>query len=210
VQALGSSDIVLVGPNQIALRYLAAPVPTLISSFTGEAMSFAVDLAWSVRSDADLVELRVERTAIEMRAIRLFEGIAPSTRFFRDNSVEPGADYEYVLVAVDRDGSETYSAPVRVTTSTAQLELLPNVPNPFNPSTTIRYVLPSQEHVRVTIYDVSGRAVTTLVDQEETAGAYDVEWKGTDAADTRVSSGVYWARILAGKQSLSRKMVLLK
>ena len=80
------------------------------------------------------------------------------------------------------------------------LELLQNVPNPFNPSTTIRYVLPSRVKVRVTIYDVSGRPVVTLVDREEAAGPYGVEWNGTGADGARVSSGVYFVRIEAGKQ----------
>lgn len=210
VCALGVDEAIFVGPNQTAVHYLAAPVPTLISSFTGEATSFAVDLAWAVRNDADLVELRVERTAVETRATRAFEGIAPSSRSLHDDSVVPGATYEYVLVAVDRDGGENYSAPIRVTTSKADFTLLSNVPNPFNPSTTIRYILPSRGHLRVSIYDVSGRLVTTLVDESQSAGTHGVEWKGTDAVGTRVSSGVYLVRIEAGKQTLSRKMVLLK
>ncbi len=111
------------------------------------------------------------------------------------------------VVAYDFEESPTAIAELPSTTT---IELLPNFPNPFNPSTTIRYILPSRERVRVSIYDVSGRLVTTLVDQDQTAGSHDVEWKGTDAVGTRVSSGVYLVRIEAGKQSLSRKMVLLK
>ena len=95
-------------------------------------------------------------------------------------------------------------------TSKATFELLPNIPNPFNPSTTIRYVLPARDRVRVGIYDVSGRRVVTLVDREEAAGQYSVPWDGTDAKGSRVASGVYLLRVEAGKQTLARKMVLLK
>ena len=111
------------------------------------------------------------------------------------------------IVEYDFEGEPT-AVPERP--SATALELLPNIPNPFNPSTTIRYVLPSRLNVRVTIYDVAGRPVTTLVDREESAGEYSVPWNGTDANGDHVASGVYLVRIEAGKQSLARKMVLLK
>ena len=208
VQVLGPDQAVFTGPNQTVLHYLAAPVPTLIGSFVAAAAPFSVDLSWSVRDEASLSEFRIQRS--DGRATRAFRAIAAASRSFRDDTVAPDADYEYILVAIDRDGSETYSPPIRVTTSKAELTLFPNAPNPFNPSTTIRYMLPSRERVRVTIYDVSGRLITTLVDRDQAAGSYDVEWKGLDAVGTRVSSGVYLVQIEAGKQSLSRKMVLLK
>lgn len=198
----------LIGQQLFTIAYEFEAVPTLISSFGAEASSFSVELAWAVRGEANLAEFRIERS--DAAGGRTFRDIAGRSRTFRDDSVEPGATYEYVLVAVDRDGAEAYSVPVRATTSKAELVLLPNVPNPFNPSTTIRYILPTRERVRVSVFDISGRLVATLVDREEAPGSYGVEWKGRDAADNQVSSGVYLVRIEAGKQSLSRKMVLLK
>ncbi len=209
VYAHGTTHAVFVGVNQIVLDYEVTPVPTLISSFSASPDAFAIDLSWSVRNDADLAGFRVERTS-GAGASRAFRDIGAASRSFTDDGVEPGVSYEYVLVALDRDGTETYSAPVRVTTSQAALELLPNVPNPFNPSTTIRYVLPVRADVRVTIYDVAGRPVATLVDRNQAAGSYAVEWNGTGARGERVASGVYLLRMEAGKQALSRKMVLLK
>ena len=136
-------------------------------------------------------------------------GIAPSSRSFRDDTVEPDATYEYTWSPWSRRQRDVLAADPRHDVE-SRVTLFPNAPNPFNPSTTIRYMLPSRERVRVTIYDVSGRLITTLVDRDQAAGSYDVEWKGLDAVGTRVSSGVYLVQIEAGKQSLSRKMVLLK
>lgn len=210
VECFSPTHANLVSRDLIVLEYKQTPLPTLISMFVGNTHAFAIDLAWSVRNDVDLAEFRIERSGKATGASRSFRDIPAFARSFRDESVVPGTTYHYILVAIDHDGTETTSAPIAVSAPQTELALLPNVPNPFNPSTTIRYVLPSRVKVRVTIYDIAGRLVTTLVDREEAAGSYGVEWKGTGADGARVSSGVYLVRIEAGKQSLSRKMVLLK
>jgi hypothetical protein len=208
VRMVGVHNAFISGFDRLLLGYSLQPVPTLITSFDAQPNPFSVDLSWAVRDEANLSEFRIERS--DGLAGRTFRDIAGTSRSFRDNSVVSGSTYEYTLVALDNDGATTYSAPIRVTTSKVELALLPNVPNPFNPSTTVRYILPAREIARVTIYDVSGRLVTTLVNREEAAGSYEVVWNGTDDAGSHVASGVYLARIEAGKQSLSRKMVLLK
>jgi len=81
---------------------------------------------------------------------------------------------------------------------------------PFNPQTTLSFSLPVTSHVRLTVYDVSGRLVTTLVDETRGAGRYDVTWDGRDAAQRQVSSGVYFYRIDADGFVETKRMVLLK
>ncbi|MCF7808424.1 MAG: T9SS type A sorting domain-containing protein [Candidatus Marinimicrobia bacterium] len=71
-------------------------------------------------------------------------------------------------------------------------------PNPFNPSTTISYDLPEHSHVNLTIYNVLGRAVVMLQEEERPAGHYEAQWYGTDALGNQVSTGVYFARLQAG------------
>lgn len=80
-----------------------------------------------------------------------------------------------------------------------------NFPNPFNPSTTIPYQLPSAVHVRVAIYDALGREVALLIDRDQEPGAYRTTW---DAAGS--ASGIYFVRLTAGVHVSSRKLVLLK
>jgi hypothetical protein len=89
-------------------------------------------------------------------------------------------------------------------------ELMPNYPNPFNPSTTIRYRIGSREHVELSVYDVSGALVRTLVDGVKNVGAYTLEWNGRDDAGNTVSSGVYFYRLVAGNFSDVRKMTLVR
>ncbi len=85
-----------------------------------------------------------------------------------------------------------------------------NYPNPFNPTTTISYQLPTAEKVRITIYDLSGRKVRELLNENRAAGAYSAEWDGKNQVGQQVSSGVYVYQINAGQFSQSRKMVFVK
>ncbi|HEX6791862.1 MAG TPA: M6 family metalloprotease domain-containing protein [Candidatus Krumholzibacteria bacterium] len=91
-----------------------------------------------------------------------------------------------------------------------RFELMPNYPNPLNPSTTIRYRIASREHVKLVIYDVRGTPIRTLVNESKPAGSYALQWNGRDDRGVAVSSGVYFYRITAGSFSDVRKMTLLK
>ncbi len=83
-------------------------------------------------------------------------------------------------------------------------------PNPFNPETTIQYVVPSQGQVTVAIYDAHGSRINTIVREEKAAGTYSARWMGTDASGHGVGSGVYFLRIEHGGVTQSEKIVLLK
>ncbi|MBD3402291.1 T9SS type A sorting domain-containing protein [candidate division GN15 bacterium] len=88
--------------------------------------------------------------------------------------------------------------------------LVQNYPNPFNPTTTIEFSLPRSAHVNLTVFNILGQRVRTLVDGDRPAGSHAVRWDGTSDDGTRVSSGVYFYRIDAGDWTSSRKMLLLK
>ena len=94
---------------------------------------------------------------------------------------------------------------------TAGVKLEQNTPNPFNPATTIAYTIPEDgREIRLALYDVAGRLVTTLVDGSLTGGTRSVVWNGTDTEGRQVASGVYFVRLTARDTSLVRKIVLLK
>ena len=88
--------------------------------------------------------------------------------------------------------------------------LLQNYPNPFNPTTTLRYDIPENSHVTITIYDMLGRQVKTLINQTQDAGFISVIWDATNDFGKPVSAGVYLYQIQAGEFVQTRKMVLLK
>ena len=83
-------------------------------------------------------------------------------------------------------------------------------PNPFNPITSLRYDLPEQAEVILTVYDLMGREVTQLVNATQEAGYRSVQWNATDKQGKPVSAGVYLYQIQAGEFVQTMKMVLLK
>ena len=85
-----------------------------------------------------------------------------------------------------------------------------NFPNPFNPSTVIRFGLPIEENVTLKVYDILGREVKTLVNETLRPGYHSVEWDGTNNYGSKVASGIYVYRIVAGKFVKSMKMMMLK
>jgi len=80
-----------------------------------------------------------------------------------------------------------------------------NYPNPFNPTTTIRFCVGTYGHTSLRVFDVQGREVATLVNEEKDAGSYQVQFDGTG-----LSSGVYYYRLQAGGFSLTKKLLLLR
>ena len=85
-----------------------------------------------------------------------------------------------------------------------------NYPNPFNPVTTLRYDLPEDALVNITIYDMMGRVVRTMVNTQQNAGFKSVQWNATNDKSAPVSAGIYLYMIQAGDFRQTRKMVLLK
>jgi hypothetical protein len=190
---------------------LKQTVAVAITSFDAIAKTGGVELQAVFESGLDIEGVNVYRSLGEVEnptlLLRLPGDDAPF-RYF-DEDVEPGNTYTYRIGVVDADG-EFLSPTSNVTVGTAALELAQNAPNPFNPTTTISFVVPSSERVRLTIYDASGRLVRTLLDEVRSYGSYDVVWDGKNDLGQAVSSGVYLYRIAAGNHVETKKMTLLK
>jgi len=92
----------------------------------------------------------------------------------------------------------------------SQYTLHQNYPNPFNPITTLRYELPENSHVNITIYDMLGKEVKTLINQTQDAGYKSLIWDATNDYGKPVSAGIYLYQIQAGEYISTKKMVLLK
>jgi hypothetical protein len=104
------------------------------------------------------------------------------------------------MVAVNRSAS----LPAAFSLSTA-------TPNPFNPSTTIAYEVPEQTHITLTIYNLLGQEVLSLMDQVQAAGRYETVWHGVNSRGAGVASGVYLYRIVSGSgYTDTKRMTLLK
>lgn len=91
-----------------------------------------------------------------------------------------------------------------------RFEISGNFPNPFNPSTTIRFSLDRSTEIRLDIFNILGQKVRTVASGTFPAGVYEVEWNGTDSYDEEVASGVYFARLSGNGNLSTRKMMLLR
>jgi hypothetical protein len=161
----------------------------------------------------------------------------PAGLAFLDKNVTTGTDYWYAVTAYD-DGTQNWAEPgkalesayfwcwtgftskgvtaptldgVGVTVARAdRFALEQNAPNPFNPSTTIRFAVPANGNVRLTVFDVNGRIVRTLVDGNATAGNHEVVWDGLDMSGRSVASGVYIYRLTGANNEITRRMTLVR
>ncbi len=95
-------------------------------------------------------------------------------------------------------------------TASSSFSLLGSFPNPFNPTTTVRFVLAEPCPVRIAIYDLRGRLIRTLVDDRRPAGEFTAEWDGRDASGSPAASGVYLCRMTAGDFGDTIKLSLLR
>lgn len=106
-----------------------------------------------------------------------------------------------------------FGIPVSVTNDEIlanNFQLFSNYPNPFNPSTNIKYTIPMASNVKVEIYNTLGQLVTTLVNNHQQAGTYNVVWNGNDFNGNKVSTGVYIYRLTTDNFVSSKKMILVK
>jgi len=141
-----------------------------------------------------------------------------SDNFFLDQNVDEGSTYYYRVRSIDDAGNQSeFSETVQMSTLSNensmmadQFMLHQNYPNPFNPITTLRYDLPEDSFVKVSVYDMSGNQVRTLVNEAKSAGFRSVQWNATNNQGQPVSAGVYIYTIEAENFIDTRKMILLK
>ena len=114
----------------------------------------------------------------------------------------------YTYTVTDANGA---TASLALQTLPTAFSLADNFPNPFNPTTTIQYALPRAADVELTVYNVVGQPVRTLVAEHQSVGRYVVEWDATDDSGHSLSSGMYFYRLQAGEEFREvKKMLLLK
>jgi len=85
-----------------------------------------------------------------------------------------------------------------------------NYPNPFNPDTKIEFTIPASEHVSVNVYNLEGRLIKTLINQEMRSGQHVVRWNGTNQVGTKVGTGMYIYQLKTNSRVLNRRMTFVK
>ncbi|HEX9251375.1 MAG TPA: T9SS type A sorting domain-containing protein, partial [Ignavibacteriaceae bacterium] len=199
-------------------------IPVELTSFNANVSNSKVTLNWITATELNNSGFEIERSCLTERnrnitdweSVGFVNGNGTSSQThsysFVDDNLLTGK-YSYRLKQIDFDGSFTYSKEVEVDLSVPQtFSLEQNYPNPFNPSTTIKYSIPNvtltgieASRVILKVFDVLGNEVATLVNENKTAGNYEVNF---DAKN--LSNGAYFYKLQAGSFVETRKMILLK
>ncbi|HMA77375.1 MAG TPA: T9SS type A sorting domain-containing protein [Candidatus Krumholzibacteriaceae bacterium] len=207
----GSSHSVKLGFWYIA--DLESAVDVAIVSFKGEYTNDKVLLSWTVKSDAPFDGYCIYRAeGDDVNFTRINESVidAETTVEYSDPGAIPGRSYRYYISAVKEKSEVVRSPTFELTLPPKPITLYQNFPNPFNPSTTIRFFIPDKRRVTLDIFDVRGRKINTLIDEIKTADRYRAEWDGRNSRGKPVSSGVYYYRLSAGKKVITKKLVLMR
>jgi hypothetical protein len=173
--------------------------PVILSLFAAEPTVQGVELHWAYADASDLAEEILERAPEHAEDWMPLPGEpreTEGTRFLLDGSVKPGLTYRYRLVAQDRAGERQVFGPITATALDlpARLVFSPVAPNPFSASTLISFALPAEGRVRLSVFDVQGREVATLLDEFRPAGWHQAVWAG-DAEGNRAPAGLYFIRL---------------
>jgi len=210
----------------------AGGIPAELVSFTAEFVESQVNLNWTTASELNNLGFEIERKseADEWRIIGFAEGRGTSTEItnysFTDDLFEiSAAKLFYRLKQIDYDATYVYSDEVEIEIiRPVVFSLSQNYPNPFNPNTKIKFSIPFVEtrdrvSVQLKVYDVLGNEIVTLVNEELSAGEYEVEFNASShsgeiqnlpAGRQGLTSGIYFYQIRAGSISQIKKMILLK
>ena len=207
-------------------------LPVALISFSALAGDQKVTLTWStateIENDAFLLEKSLDGESFVTIAELPGHGTSNVQHNYKyvDLQVLNGMTYYYRLADRDFNGNLTYHQIITATPSANQtiqrngdpisrsFALYPNYPNPFNPSTTIRFNVPdlnkSSTYVNLSVYNLTGEKVATLYDGEITGGSYDIEWNGQDDSGKPVPSGIYIYHLSSDSYQKAQKMVLVR
>jgi hypothetical protein len=197
-------------------------LPVELSSFTAKASFKEVSLRWKTFSELEnqgfylyrrQAEIDVDWTQINQAIIQGQGNTSQATEYeFIDRSAAGGNKYEYMLESISYAGVRVQEKVIEVDVPVpANYALLGNYPNPFNPTTNIRFQLPEKSEVTLKIYDMRGNLVDTpALKNSFDAGEHDINWNAQNNSGSRVASGMYIYLFQAGKFQKTGKMVLLK
>ncbi len=201
-----------------------ASLPVTLSLFSAEAVPQGVRLTWVTESETDNLGFILERNessetgwqplaSYQTHTALAGQGNTSSqTHYtFTDKAALPGSLYRYRLSDVSITGDVHIYDVIQIALADAPglTTLEAPFPNPFNPQTKINYALSKSDHVKITVYDLTGRKVATLLDAFQAAGSYNVYWHGQDQSGRQMASGTYLVVLHTSNTVKKQKAVLL-
>jgi len=185
-------------------------LPVELTNFDAMLVGNKVQLNWSTATEVNNYGFEILRsTQNDWQKIGFVAGHgnsnSPKDYSFTDANA-PKGNVSFKLKQVDTDGNFTYSDVVTVNNALAKsFKLYSPYPNPFNPSTTIKYSIPSASNVTLKIYDVIGNEVASLVNEKKDAGGYEVNFNAKN-----LPSGIYFSTLRSNGNVQTQKLLLIK
>jgi hypothetical protein len=204
-----------ISDNVSLLINIRSTVATLLQSCAVSLTGRSVRVSWTLSEmdgDARFSAFRAQAPAWAYEMIEDAAIVRDGVSFaWVDETILPGMVYKYrVDYRTDNDPSRRLFETEAVAVPALSATLFPNYPNPFNPSTAVSYYVPQKGFVTVEIYDIAGRRIARLVDEEREQGFYVAKWDGLDDRGRAAASGIYFCRLAVGKERSSIKIVLLR
>ena len=239
IKAVDTNSLEKTLETTIDVTYVVDPPTNFTVSDVPDDQGYQLELAWNLSSvDSYISHYNIYRSLFyeftSPLSIDSFSSIEELIKAEQSHSiliatVEPGVSsytdtslplnnqiYYYWISAVDESGESektaAYNLPgvTSVSQQPADFRLYPPCPNPFNPSTMLSYEIPHESRVSVIVYDVLGRKVAVLVDEQLSAGKHETVWNGKDQSGITLGSGVYLYSVKAGEYMAQGKVLFLR
>lgn len=221
-------DAVGKGEVPVVLGNEDETLPLEMSSFSATVtQQNYVQLNWVTQSEKGVIGYyiyrnnanNIESAQIVSNLITACNTSQQQAYVYTDQEVEPGSWY-YWIQNMDMNGQHGFHGSISVVIQEpgeVDAPVIPLItsmqsiyPNPFNPSTTIAFGLDKAEHVNIQIYNVKGQLVRNLISETKPANSYRIVWNGANDSGKTLPSGIYYARMTAGKYTTTRKLVIMK
>jgi hypothetical protein len=222
------------GNNDPSIIYSETPIPDwqpVIYPNNSATLYGTVEINCHPAEQGDIVGAFINNECVSVSEVQINDGIAYVTLVINMPSDEATASFKVYDYSVDQvvditstaslsaggvygnDGLvalETAICPTDDPTAQAPVTLSQNYPNPFNPNTSIIYNLKNKGYVELSVYNVKGDLVRSLVQGNDSAGSHTVSWNGTDNCGKNVASGLYFYKVKSGSFTSTKKMILIK
>ena len=204
-------------------------IPVELTAFTATVNDGAVILNWTTQTETENYGFHVYRSLFEDRDyVKITQSIIPGAGSsevihhysYTDATVDASRTYYYKLASIDYNGNVEYHGPISTGTTDVRsikhfkipndYALEQNYPNPYNPETAINFAIKEAGKVSLKIYNLQGKLVRTLVDEEKPAGNYSVTWNGTDEQGNKLTSSIFLYKLMVNEFEQTCKMTFIK
>ena len=211
--------------SEFAIGY-GTPIAVQLISFDAAIAGDGIKISWQMAEEINQAGYNILRSDSKNGVYKKInkslvfaqgQGVTTTNYEYLD-APENIAPFFYKLDGLSMDGRHEYFGPVEAHFLSGVEEqgapkvfaLRHNYPNPFNPTTTIRYDLAGAVPVSLILYDVTGRLVRILVDEKQSAGRYSIVWNGRDESGMPAASGIYFLSFKTGDFRFKRKITLMR